>query len=282
MMEPVLAEFAEHVARFPARAPQLPIVSNVTGDWLSDHDAADPKYWARQLREPVRFDDCVRRLLAGPYLLLEVGPGAALTTLARQHPGAEQRSTPSLPGPKAPGDDRIAMAAAEGRMWLAGVDVDLGDAPQRRRRVPLPTYPFQRDRHWVEADGTLTTETSPAATAPPVPRGTPHQVVHQIWADLLGIAEIDADRDFFSLGGHSLLGTKIVARIREAFDVDLPISALFETPTIAGLAATVTDLLAARRQQTPDDLADLLAEIAAMSPEQVANELSQTQLEDLS
>ncbi|MEV4413083.1 type I polyketide synthase [Catellatospora sp. NPDC049609] len=283
MMEPVLAEFAEHVARFPAQAPQLPVLSNVTGDWLSDHDAADPKYWARQLREPVRFDDCVRRLLAGPHLLLEVGPGAALTTLVRQHPGAEPRSTPSLPGPKGPGDDRIALAAAAGRMWLAGVDVDtdLGGAPQRRRRVPLPTYPFRRDRHWVEADGTPAAETAPAATAAPVPRGTPQQVVHQIWADLLGIPEIGPDQDFFSLGGHSLLGTKIVARIREAFDVDLPISALFETPTIAGLTAAVTDLLADRREQTPDDLADLLAEIAAMSPEQVAQELDQTQRKDL-
>ncbi|MEV0457297.1 type I polyketide synthase [Catellatospora methionotrophica] len=278
MMEPVLAEFAEHVARFPAHPPRLPVLSNVTGEWLSDHDAADPKYWARQLREPVRFDDCVRRLLAGPYLLLEVGPGTALTTLARQHPEAEQRSTPSLPGPKNAGDDRIAMAAAVGRMWLAGVDADLGD-PTGRRRVPLPTYPFARERHWVEAGGTVAAETAPAVVTAG-PRGTPLEVVHQIWADLLGIAQIGPDQDFFSLGGHSLLGTKIVARIREAFGVDLPTSALFETPTIAGLAATVTGLLAERPQQPTDDLADLLAEIAAMSPEQVAHELNQTQRKD--
>lgn len=280
MMEPIAGEFAEYVGQFDAHAPEFPVLSDVTGDWLSDVDATDPKYWARQLREPVRFDDCVRRLLAGPSLLLEVGPGSTLTTLVCQHPAGGTRSTPSLPGPKAHITERVAMAAALGRMWLAGVDVDwdLGGSAEQRRRVPLPTYPFQPERHWVDQSGPVAPDPLPPA-ATPAPQATPEEIIRQIWVDLLGTPGIGPDQDFFSLGGHSLLGTKVVARIREAFVVDLPASAVFETPTVNGLAAAVRKLLAAQPQ--PGDVADLLAEIKAMPPAQVRRELSETQGEHL-
>ncbi|MEU9075080.1 beta-ketoacyl synthase N-terminal-like domain-containing protein [Kitasatospora sp. NPDC048538] len=310
MMEPVLGEFAEFVGRFEARAPRFPVLSGLDGEPLSAADAADPAYWARQLREPVRFDACVRRLLAGPSALLEVGPGAALTTLVRQHRAGGGRSTPSLPGPRERGGERLAMAAATGRLWLAGVDVDLhgGGPAERRRRVPLPTYPFERERHWVEQPGAAAPRTAEPAAAPG-PAGTPEEVVRRIWSDLLGIPEIGPDQDFFGLGGHSLLGTKVVARIREALGVDLPVGALFDTPTLGGLTATVTTLLAGRdgpqepavqdpprrpagpdpvadepgvpdsaaqepaAPEQPDGLAGLLAEIRAMTPAQVRQEL---------
>jgi phthiocerol/phenolphthiocerol synthesis type-I polyketide synthase E len=177
------------------------------------------------------------------------------------------------------------MTAALGRMWLADVDVDwdLGGPAEHRRRVPLPTYPFQRERHWVGQSGTVASDPAPSAAGPelaaPGPKGTPEEVIRQIWVDLLGIGDIGPDQDFFSLGGHSLLGTKVVARIREAFGADLPASAVFETPTVNGLAAAVKKLLAAQPQ--PGDLAGLLAEIKALSPAQVRHELSETQGENL-
>jgi acyl transferase domain-containing protein len=280
-MEPITAAFADHVARFDLQAPAIPLLSNVTGDWLSDEDVRDPKYWARQLREPVRFDDCARRLLSGRHALLEVGPGATLTTLVRQHPGADARSTASLPGPKDRQTERVAMAAALARLWLAGVEVDWerwdrAEPGERRRRVPLPTYPFQRERHWVDPGGTA--EPEPATADPIRPELSVLETIRRIWVELLGIPDVGPDQDFFALGGHSLLGTKVVVRIREALQVDLPGGALFETPTINGLVATVEKLLAERAES--DRMSDLLAEIRSMSPTQVRAQLADTHLAD--
>ncbi|MEU0878075.1 type I polyketide synthase [Lentzea sp. NPDC005914] len=276
MMEPVTAEFAEYVSRFELRPPAVPVLSNVTGDWLDAADATDPKYWARQLREPVRFNECAERLVREPCAVLEVGPGTTLTTLMHQHPGALGRSVASLGGPKSDQTAGITVARALGQLWLAGVEVDwdLMWGAERPGHVALPGYPFERDRHWVDARH----EDTPVeqVVQPEPERLSPLETIRRIWVELLGIADIGLDQDFFELGGHSLLGTKVVARIREALDVDLPASAMFTTPTIGGLAAAVEDL----RADQPDELGDLLAEIKAMSPAQLREQLAETRRDE--
>ncbi|MBW4721873.1 type I polyketide synthase [Saccharothrix obliqua] len=156
MMDPIAEEFAELVAGTPAGAPRIPYLSNVDGRWVTAEDVADPAYWVRHLRMPVRFARGVERLWEQPgRLLLEVGPGRTLSSLALQlapdDPDQGVRAVPSLPGvfDREP-EDRFFLGAV-GKLWLSGVDVERpaepGPAP---RRVPLPTYPFQRERHWVE------------------------------------------------------------------------------------------------------------------------------------
>ncbi|HYG64726.1 MAG TPA: SDR family NAD(P)-dependent oxidoreductase, partial [Thermoanaerobaculia bacterium] len=155
MMDPILPAFEAAVRKVTLRAPRLPYLSNVTGTWITAAEATDPGYWVRQLRGTVRFAAGVGELLADPdRVLLEVGPGNALATAARQHPARrpEQAVAVSMRHPKEPKDDLEVLLAAVGRLWLAGVEVD-GDAfwaGQRRRRVPLPTYPFERKRFWVD------------------------------------------------------------------------------------------------------------------------------------
>jgi len=101
-MEPAMAPFREAVAGVELRAPEIPIVSTLTGDWLLAAEATDPGYWARQLRRPVRYGEAVARLreLSRP-LLLEVGSGAGLIRLARQalagEDAPESRGVASLP-----------------------------------------------------------------------------------------------------------------------------------------------------------------------------------------
>lgn len=158
MMDPVLAEFAAAVARMPLAAPQLPFLSNVSGDWITSEQATDPQYWATQLRSPVLFGPAVARLAeaeAGSrtWALLECGPGRQLAGLARmQAPAHWPRPLPSLPGPSEKADDLSVMLGAAGRLWLAGIPVDNRAAPGTSRRVPLPGYPYERKRHWIEAD----------------------------------------------------------------------------------------------------------------------------------
>jgi len=155
MMDPILKPFGERMADVRLSPPRLPYLSNLTGTWIRPEEATDPAYWAEHIRCPVRFSDGLAELLKEPgRVLLEVGPGNVLTTLARQHPARMPRQTvlPSLRHPREQGDDVAFLLGSLSRLWLAGAEVDWSGfhAHERRRRLPLPTYPFQRQRYWVE------------------------------------------------------------------------------------------------------------------------------------
>ncbi len=153
MMSPIIAEFNEHVRHVKLNAPRVRYVSNVTGTWVKADDATDPAYWARHLRQAVRFADGVREVLQDENaLMLEVGPGHALSAMVK--PLARETGQPvinSLRHPNEQLSDEEVLTRALGRLWLAGARADWGGfyADEVRRRVPLPTYPFERQRYWV-------------------------------------------------------------------------------------------------------------------------------------
>ena len=156
MMEGAVEPFrrrVEGVSRAPAR---IPLVSTVSGRWLTAAEAADPAYWAGQLRRTVRFADAVAELARVPErVFLEVSPGTALAALVRRHPAcAGRRVVSTLDG--AGGEPEPArFLHAAGALWTAGVPLRLEalHAGERRRRVPLPPYPFQRRRYWMDLPG---------------------------------------------------------------------------------------------------------------------------------
>ncbi|MEW5927430.1 MAG: SDR family NAD(P)-dependent oxidoreductase [Gemmatimonadota bacterium] len=155
MMEPMLDAFRAAVHRVKLNAPELPYLSNVTGTWITAEDATDPEYWVRHVRQAVRFHQGVSELVRDPNAaLLEVGPGRTLRSIVRWHPDKlpGQVMHASLPHVKDRGDDREFLLNTVGQLWLAGIDVDWEalHGGERRRRVPLPTYPFQRRRYWVD------------------------------------------------------------------------------------------------------------------------------------
>ncbi|HEX6863352.1 MAG TPA: type I polyketide synthase, partial [Thermoanaerobaculia bacterium] len=159
MMEPAVAPFAAAVGRIRLSPPRIPWVSNVTGTWIRDSEATDPGYWARHLRATVRFADGLSTLLRPladrpAPVLLEAGPGRTLSALARRHPDRSPAHlvVTSLRHPDDASDDVETVLSALGQLWAAGAPVDwqaLHDG-ERRRRIPLPTYPFERRRYWVE------------------------------------------------------------------------------------------------------------------------------------
>src|SRR5205807_2243901 len=131
-------------------------LSNLTGSWITPELATNPEYWAHHLRQTVRFSDNLRELMAFPDLaLLEVGPGQTLGILARQQGSriTSQLILPSMPGPQEKGQvtDSACIAWAAGQLWLGGVRLDWHGFHRhdKRQRVPLPTYPFERDRYWL-------------------------------------------------------------------------------------------------------------------------------------
>ncbi len=156
MMEPALERMAEAVADIPLDEPAIPYVSNVTGTWITPQEATSPDYYARHLRRAVRFGPGVQLLGEDPGLfLLEVGPGTVLSSLAQVAlPASRGRIASSLAHPNEGRADTTAMLDASGRMWAAGVSISRTGLSQSRarkpRRVSLPTYPFERQRHWVD------------------------------------------------------------------------------------------------------------------------------------
>ncbi|HEX2079629.1 MAG TPA: phosphopantetheine-binding protein, partial [Longimicrobium sp.] len=293
------AELARVSARMRLSPPRIPLLSNVTGTWMTEAEATDPGYWARHLCEPVRFDAGMAELLGDPdRVLVEVGPGQTLGGFARQRPSAPGRPTPLAVGSlRAAGEetaDEAYLLAALGRLWTAGVAPDWRGvfAGERRGRVPLPTYPFERSRYWVRpadaakpADeappagiGASTASGAPGMTRSPrevlslseayvAPRGETERKLQDLWERLLGVEGIGANDNFFTLGGHSLLGTRLIARVRQEMGVELRMEALFRSPTIAAMAAEIT--AAKLRAVDPAALEEALDEVLRLDPEQV-------------
>ena len=184
MMEPILVPFRQVLSRVRLREPELPYVSNVTGDWITPELASSADYWVDHLRSTVRFADGLQQILKEPdCVLLEVGPGQTLTNLARQcgGSGAHQTIASTHDSDNQECDLRSAITAA-GELWLAGVEIDWAAfyAHERRRRIPLPTYPFERKRYWIERPVAATDQrlaqpvSQPAVVAVANGKGTSH------------------------------------------------------------------------------------------------------------
>ncbi|MDV2992198.1 MAG: hypothetical protein N4J56_001852 [Chroococcidiopsis sp. SAG 2025] len=154
MMEAVLAPFGQRVEQVRLQVPQIPFLSNVTGTWIATEMATAPSYWVKHLRHTVRFAEGLQQLMQPPgQILLEVGAGTSLSTLARRQ---AQVSKPvvlsSLRHPQQPQSDLMLLFESLGQLWFQGVEVDWQEfyRHQQRSRLPLPTYPFERQRFWVE------------------------------------------------------------------------------------------------------------------------------------
>ncbi|MFY0566442.1 SDR family oxidoreductase [Archangium lansingense] len=155
MMDPILAPFTARVRQVKLSPPKIPFVSNVTGTWIDAAQATSPEYWATHLRQAVRFADGLKTLAQKPQqVLLEVGPGNTLATLTRQQPAQGERTVlSSTRHPREQSSDEAVLLGTLGRLWLSGVTPDWKGfyAREKRRRLPLPTYPFERQRYWIDA-----------------------------------------------------------------------------------------------------------------------------------
>ena len=154
MLDPILAEFGAFLRSIPLSAPVMKVMSNRTGAALTAEQATDPEYWVGQLRNTVRFDDCITALAQGPKrVFLEVGPGRALSSLAQMNDavGAGQVIS-SLRHPQQQIADDAYFLSGIGRLWACGIEADWDQiwGETKRHRLPLPTYAFQSSRYFIE------------------------------------------------------------------------------------------------------------------------------------
>jgi acyl transferase domain-containing protein/thioesterase domain-containing protein/D-arabinose 1-dehydrogenase-like Zn-dependent alcohol dehydrogenase/acyl carrier protein len=159
LLEPILASFSQKVGQMKLRPPKIPYLSNFTGDWIRSEQATDPQYWVSHLRHTVRFADNVQTLFKHQTdILLEVGPGQTLLAMMRQEPEYSDRAVLVASLPRQRDTENQAEITqflhTLGQLWSQGVD-DIHwpafYADEKRHRLPLPTYPFERQRYWIDA-----------------------------------------------------------------------------------------------------------------------------------
>ncbi len=302
MMEPAKKAFTDAVSRLNLRGPEIPFISCVSGTWIRDSEVVSAQYWADQLRRPVRFADGIKEILNdSSRIFLEVGPGNGLCLLARQQQVTEGGIFSSIRHVKQTESDTAFLLKTLAHLWLAGVDVDWqgyyrGEA---RQRIPLPTYPFERKRFWL--DGLKVTGEGEEIASPQAeeageidqpksvgekkfqprpemkneyatPTSDTEREVVEIWQDILGIKPIGIEDNFFDLGGHSLLATLFLSQLQEKFNIRLELRAIFESPTIATIVQQIE--LEKNRKDETANVEDILQEIEGLSQDEVQSALT--------
>jgi amino acid adenylation domain-containing protein len=253
MMDPVVEPFCEAVAALKLSDVRIPFVSTLTGTWITNEQARDPRYWGRHLRETVRFRDAVATLWKKPdALLLEVGPRATLATLARQQVTDKQGQIAVCSLGDSEATEWETLMTAVGRLWCAGTAVDpiaFWGEPHPKR-IALPTYPFERHRFWIEPaapkGATLNgTGPSPDQETIVVPSPQPSRTtrfandLRKVFEDASGIeiGDNDLDTSFVELGIDSLFLTQIALAVQKTMGVKLTFRQLSEDlPTIRAIA----------------------------------------------
>lgn len=256
-MAAAVAPFRAEVEAVARRAPALPIVSTVTAQALPAAVAQSADYWADQLLAPVRFSAAVQQILATPgRALLEVGPRNVLTALVRQQPALREQGASAVASLEAAVEGEVAaLRGAAAALWCRGVAIDAQalDPRPARRRVRLPTYPFARERHWVDAAPAPATV---SAVAPPLPSGDQVMPVavavpadrtatliarlKTTFEDVAGLDLADADpaANFIQLGLDSLMLTQLALQVSRTFGAQVSFRELMgDAASFASLAA---------------------------------------------
>jgi phthiocerol/phenolphthiocerol synthesis type-I polyketide synthase E len=159
LMEPIRREFEDRLGEISFHTPQIPYISNLSGDWITVEQATSPGYWAEHLCTTVRFADGVKKLLAEESaIFIEVGPGRLLSNIVRHHLDPAKKNGPRVVSLVKHQQEKVAddylLLEKIGELWLHGVNVDwVGfNAREKPGRVSLPGYPFERKRYWIDED----------------------------------------------------------------------------------------------------------------------------------
>jgi len=278
MMDEIIAPFEEVVNKIPLSKPLIPIVSTVTGNWLTDMEALDPKYWAKHLRATVLFGKAAQVLLDESYsLFLELGPGNATSTLTRQQAGKNTISAISTieKTPESEDSSYSSTLMALGQLWLNGIEPDWNSYyknDKRRKINNIPTYAFNNKNYWV----------NPVRDINPVTKNqiiNAHQTenqsiimrkqnlinqVKEILENASGIEmnDVTLDMTFIEIGLDSLLLTQIAIILKKQFSLPITFRQLNEE---YGTLDLLTDYL---DKNLP---ADTAPQVVPQQPQQLQN-----------
>jgi len=295
LMEPIRQEFEAAVGQVALKKPQVPYLSNVTGTWIDEAQATDPGYWGKHLCAPVRFSAGLEELLKNKEaVFIEIGPGRVLSNILRQVQAGKEKQ-PVLNVVKHQ-QEKIAddhyLFNKIGELWLLGVSIDWPGlyAHEKRSRLSLPLYPFEKQRYWIDEDPSriLSNWKSPAGKAQPEamiveqphpgeamsgtfgemyttgeyepPRDELESYIAQLWESFLGFEQIGIHSNFFDINGDSLTATQMITRLQKIYPVEITLQRFFENPTIAHLAEVIRELLLEKVKGLSEEELDRLDE----------------------
>lgn len=254
MMDSIIKPFEEIIKGIRLNRPVKPVVSTVTGQWLTEAEATNPAYWSHHLRDTVKFAQAIDTIHEDDgRIFLEVGPGSVLATLSRQQ--ISKKSTPVIPGfeKNETSNEYYSVLKALGQLWLNGIEPDWKAFyhGQQRLKLNLPGYAFDRKRYWLESKFDLNASSANGQTEEtkqtPITKDTTLMRIEQLSAKLCELfedtsgIEIDASMtgtSFIEIGFDSLLLTQIATNLKKEFNVPVTFRKLFEDyNTINRLAA---------------------------------------------
>lgn len=286
-METAAAEFRQYLYNIKLHKPVIPFISCVSGTWITDQEAMDYNYWANHMLQTVRFKDGLETIMQNKtQILLEVGPGNTLSNLAQQSKSytRDRVVLHTIRAPKETGADEKVLADLLAELWSQGVQIDWNIYYQneKRKRVPLPTYSFERKSYWIDseirASDHVDQEVQNKIKDTQIKRyhkrpdldveymapisDTQRMIVDQL-QELLGIEPIGIQDNFFDLGGNSLIALQILTRIGEIYNVRLSMDAIFRNPTVEGLEK----LIGISKQDSLNEVDKILMDIKALTPD---------------
>jgi glutamate-1-semialdehyde aminotransferase/malonyl CoA-acyl carrier protein transacylase len=256
MMDAIVAPYKKVVESVRLNAPRIPIVSTVTAEWLKDDEATSPKYWSDHLRATVRFAQAVKFAWQdADRVMLEVGPRTTATTLARQQSSdsKKQVAVPSLADSAGHGNELTQLLKAVGGLWQSGVLIDWKKFYEKepRHRISMPTYAFERVRHWVDPVSVVRevrevrevkeeTEAMPsAADANLSPKEALIAQIKHLLEESSGLELVEASNEetFLEMGLDSLFLTQVATSLSKKFGVKISFRQLNEeVPNLDKLA----------------------------------------------
>ena len=260
MMDGAVKAFSKEVSKVQKGKLNIPFISNISGEFIDETKAQTSEYWGNHIRKPVNFVKGITTLAQKESLILEVGPGSMLTSLlSRYNSDTQIKSIPTIRQPKRNQNDVIFFLNAIANYWCLGGQIDwtVNWSPNQRI-VPLPTYAFDRRRHWVDTKNyfsfdVISKQIDEEYTSSPheaenifdsandrigfsaeyiAPKNKLQGEIIKIWEDYLGIKYIGIADNFFELGGHSLLASQVTNKLNKQLGINLPLETLFSYSTI--------------------------------------------------
>jgi amino acid adenylation domain-containing protein/non-ribosomal peptide synthase protein (TIGR01720 family) len=272
LMKPAADELGARIADLRLEAPAIPYISNVSGDWMIVADAQDPSYYTRHLTGPVRFADGMGNIFDDPAaILVEIGPGRDLATMLGRFLESKGSSPRQMVNVLRPAHqkkhDQEYLLQNIGRLWLRGavIDWDSFYGEEQRRRVPLPTYPFDRKRYWIDGNPFQAGMNGSGAVEISMPDETEHTIAVEdsaldsntlyveaenpiqrqllaMWRRFFGVDTIGIRDDFFQLGGDSLKAMNVAALIQKEMGVEIPLGEFYNRHTVENLSLYVQEV----------------------------------------
>jgi amino acid adenylation domain-containing protein len=290
MMTDAVAGLEAIANGFHYSVPKIPYVSSVTGAWASDTHPPDGRYWAEHCRETVRFAQALDCVTSGRKpILLEAGPGRTLATFARQGLARDRYLDiiSSLPDFAHRAEEAQTLAIATGQLWANGIDIAWASLPSTQaRRIPLPFYAFEPERHWIEAPASRPESAasipSAISIASPIPSSEMVAIsmtidrTPRLTADLIALlGELSGetpdlsnpDTTFWDLGYDSLFMGQVAQQLRRRHGVKVTFRQIMaDFPTVPALVHFIDSQLPPEAATQPAPEAAPAAQVTAALP----------------